>query len=99
MVTSTFSPSILKELFNLSCRKNPKFFPKQEHYDSTVKSSTEELDSVNRQLNAYYSRCLSVYCKDKMYPPIGMLYRFTKLQYFKIVLLFTRQHNCRQIKA
>ena len=69
---------MLKELCIFLVIKNLDFSLKQEHYDSTVKSSTEELDSVNRQLNAYYSRCLSVYCKDtwngKMYPPIGMLY-------------------------
>ena len=46
---------------------------------------------------------MSVYCKatwnSKMYSPTEMLYRFTKLQYFKIVLLFTRHHNCRQALA
>ena len=88
MVTSTFSPTILKELFIFLVVKTLVFSLKQEHYDPTVKSSTEELDSVNRQLNTYYSRCLSVYCKDtwngKLYPPIGMLYRFTKLQILKL---------------
>ena len=84
---------MLKESFIFLVVKTLDFSLKQEHYDSTVKSFTGELDSVSRQLNAYYSRCLSVYCKDtwngKMYPPIGILYRFTtyKLQYFKIVLL------------